>query len=214
MTISVVVFDIGETLINEDRLCDRWAAYLGVPPDVFRQELVDVISRGEHHRKVFERFRPGFDLVAARRERSRRGDPDIFNACDLYPDAVPCLRTLRALGYTVGIAGNQPEDAEQAIKDMGLQVDLVASSERWGVAKPDPAFFSKLIETARVSPSAIALVGDRLDNDVLPALACGMAGILIKRGPWGRLHATLPDHVRASAVIESLAELPAVLERR
>jgi FMN phosphatase YigB (HAD superfamily) len=172
MTISVVFFDVGETLTNEARLWDGWAAYLGIPVDEFRSAFIDVIASGEHHRKVFERFRPGFDLVKARQERSTCGDVDVFDASDVYPDALPCLRRLRASGYVVGIAGNQPREAQEAL---------------------------------------IAYVGDRLDNDVLPARDAGMAAIFIKRGPWGALHATRPDIARATAVIDSLAQLPDVL---
>ena len=114
MTVKAVFFDVGETLISEDRLWRAWARYLGVPPDVFLAALDDVIRRGQDHRQVFERFRPGFDIEAARRDRAASGDPDIFDARDLYPDALSCLRTLRARGFAVGIAGNQPAAAETA----------------------------------------------------------------------------------------------------
>jgi FMN phosphatase YigB (HAD superfamily) len=46
-------------------------------------------------------------------------------------------------------------------------------------------------------------VGDRVDNDVLPALACGMEAVHIRRGPWGLLHET-PEGARR---IDSLLEL-------
>ena len=61
MVIKAVVFDVGETLINETRLWNAWSAYLGVEPDVFHSALDEVIANGEHHRAVFERFSPGFD---------------------------------------------------------------------------------------------------------------------------------------------------------
>jgi HAD superfamily hydrolase (TIGR01549 family) len=212
MAISVVFFDVGETLINEARLWAGWAAYLGVPVDEFRSALVDVIASGEHHRKVFERFRPGFDLVSARQERSSYGDTDVFDASDVYPDALPCLRRLRELGYIVGIAGNQPREAHEALKKAGIEVDLMGSSTGWGIEKPSPAFFANVIKMCGVPASSIAYVGDRLDNDVLPALAAGMAAIFIKRGPWGMLHATRPEIARVRAVIVSLAQLPGVLD--
>jgi hypothetical protein len=70
MAIRVVVFDVGETLVNEERLWGRWAAYLGVEADVFRSTLAEVIANGEHHRAVFERFSPGLDVERARRDRA------------------------------------------------------------------------------------------------------------------------------------------------
>jgi HAD superfamily hydrolase (TIGR01549 family) len=212
MAISVVCFDVGETLINETRLWNGWAAYLGVPAYEFRSALLDVIAGGEHHRKVFERFRPGFDLVSARKERASHGEIDRFDARDVYPDALPCLRRLRALGYIVGIAGNQPREAHQALKEASFEVDFIGSSTDWGVEKPSLAFFAKITEIARVPASSIAYVGDRLDNDVLPAIHVGMAAVFIKRGPWGAIHATRPEIDRATAVIDSLEQLPDALD--
>jgi FMN phosphatase YigB (HAD superfamily) len=41
--------------------------------------------------------------------------------------------------------------------------------------------------------SSIAYVGDRLENDVLPARNAGMVAIFIQWGPWGRVHAKRPE---------------------
>jgi FMN phosphatase YigB (HAD superfamily) len=54
-------------------------------------------------------------------------------------------------------------------------------------------------------------VGDRLDNDVLPAVAAGMTGVFVRRGPWGVIHATWPEAARANLRLETLNELPAAL---
>jgi FMN phosphatase YigB (HAD superfamily) len=83
----------------------------------------------------------------------------------------------------------------------------VTSSDDIGVRKPDPAFFERLVELAGVEAGELAYVGDRVDNDVLPALAAGLVAIHLRRGPWGLLQAT-PAGVTA---IRSLAELPAAL---
>src|SRR5713101_2327484 len=98
MVVKVVFFDVGETLISETRLWSGWAAYIGVPAKTFLSVLEDVFAQGEHHRRVFERLRPGFDVEAAQRDRAARGDVDVFDTADLYPDAVPCLRILRERG--------------------------------------------------------------------------------------------------------------------
>ena len=88
-------FDVGETLICGTRLWSAWAAYIGVPDKTFFSVLEEVIAQGEHHRQVFERLRPGFDVEAARRDRAARGDMDVFDAADLYPDTAPCFHILR-----------------------------------------------------------------------------------------------------------------------
>jgi len=65
----------------------------------------------------------------------------------------------------------------------------------------------------QMAAGAIAYVGDRLDHDVLPARAVGMIAVLIRRGPWGFLHAQRPEAARAHARIEDLGELAGKLER-
>jgi FMN phosphatase YigB (HAD superfamily) len=49
-------------------------------------------------------------------------------------------------------------------------------------------------------------VGDRVDNDVLPATVAGMRAVWIRRGPWGFIE-RLPDGVQPSLVVASLTEL-------
>ena len=211
MPIKAVIFDLGETLIGEDRMWAGWANYLGVSPTEFRAALDDVIARGEHHRKVFDRFRPDFDFEAARRERLGRGENRLFDAADLYPDARACLRALRENGYRIGIAGNQPIEAERAIADMALDVDFIASSAGLGVEKPAPQFFAKIAVLAGTAPGQIAYVGDRIDNDVLPARNAGMIAVFLERGPWGRIHAKHDGARLADLRIKELLELPAAL---
>jgi FMN phosphatase YigB (HAD superfamily) len=211
MAIKAVCFDVGETLVDETRLWDGWASYLGVSRSAFYSALEEIIERNQHHRAIFEHFRPGLDLEAARRERAGLGDHDIFNVSDLYPDALPCLNLLRERGYKVGIAGNQPLDAEQVLQHCGFDVDFIASSARWGCEKPSPAFFERLIETVGAAAAETAYVGDRLDNDVLPAAKAGLVAVFVKRGPWARVHARRAEIARAAIVVDTLAELPAAL---
>ena len=211
MAIRAVCFDVGETLVDETRLWNGWANYLGVSSRVFYSALEELIERNQHHQTIFERFQPGFDLEDARLERAAHGDHDIFNISDLYADALPCLNLLRERGYKVGIAGNQPLAAEQVLRQCGSDVDFIASSVRWGCEKPSQAFFERLIETAGAPASETAYVGDRLDNDVLPAAEAGLIAVFIKRGPWARVHVRRAEIVRAAIVVDTLAELPDAL---
>jgi FMN phosphatase YigB (HAD superfamily) len=211
MAINVVVFDVGETLFDETRLWGLWADWLGVPRLAFFAALGAVIERGWHHRRVFDLVAPGFDLAAARRERGLAGDADMIGPDDLYPDALPCLQRLTALGYRVGIVGNQLAAVEPMLRDLPAELAFIASAGAWGVEKPAPAFFQRVVELAGTAPSEIAYVGDRLDNDILPARDQDMAAIFLRRGPWGMIHARRPEVDRASAVIGSLAELPDAL---
>jgi HAD superfamily hydrolase (TIGR01549 family) len=211
MPIRAVCFDVGETLIDETRHWLEWAEFLGVPALTLFTAIGVTMERGQSLRRVFEIFRPDIDVSNARKLRAAEGWSYDFTAQDLYPDAIPCLTALRKQGYKVLIAGNQPIESEAALARLDLPADLIASSAGWGVAKPDPKFFAKVAEAAGEPPEAIAYVGDRLDNDVLPTLAAGMTSVFVRRGPWGWMHAERPEIERAHIRLDKLTDLPARL---
>jgi HAD superfamily hydrolase (TIGR01549 family) len=208
MPIRAVCFDVGETLIDETRHWVEWADFLGVPPLTLFTAIGVIMERGQSLRRVFEIFKPGMDPGAARQLRAAKGWTYDFSAQDLYPDAIPCLAALRERGYKVLIAGNQPIEAEASLARLDVPADLIASSAGWGVSKPDPRFFAKVIDAAGVPAESIAYVGDRLDNDVLPSLAAGMRAVFVRRGPWGWMHAEQPEIEQAHIRLDSLLDLP------
>jgi HAD superfamily hydrolase (TIGR01662 family) len=212
MTIRAVVFDVGETLVDETDAWGDWADWLGVPRLTFFGVLGAVIARGGDHREVFDIIRPGIDLRAESRARDAAGRRGMVTVDDLYPDALDCLRAVAAAGYRLGIAGNQPAATEDVLRALDVPLEIVASSERWGVAKPDRAFFERIASELGLEPDEIAYVGDRLDNDVEPAARAGMAAVFVRRGPWAFIQSAGSRPDAASAAIESLAELPSTLE--
>ncbi len=191
MAVEAVVFDVGETLVDESAHWTMLAEAAGVPTFTFFGVLGGLIARGRDFADVWA------ELDVAPPE----GD---FPMDTWYPDALPCLERLRASGLRVCACGNTPERTERLV---GPHVDAVASSARWGVRKPSPAFFERVADLAGVPAAKIAYVGDRVDNDVAPAIAAGMVGVHVRRGPWGHLQSPPEEAIR----IRSLDELPAVL---
>ena len=214
MTLRAVVFDVGETLIDETRAWSAWADWLGIPRLTFLAVCGAVIASGNpDHREPFRIFRPDLDLREELRKREAAGVPEGITADDLYPDAIACLRDVHASGYRVGVAGNQPARAEAALAGLELPVDLLASSDTWGVEKPDPRFFERIALELGLPVAEIAYVGDRLDNDVRPAAAAGMQAIFLRRGPWAWIQSPVDDPPEAALTVNSLAELPKALAR-
>ena len=211
-TLRAVVFDIGETLIDESTEYGAWADWLGVPRHTFSAMFGAVIALGDDYRDTFQHFRPGFDLAVERLRREDAGVPEHFDDSDFYPDVRPCLTALKELGFLVGVAGNQTAHAEQLLRQLNLPLDFIGTSAGWGVEKPSPAFFEKVISECGFPPGEIAYVGDRLDNDVLPALSAGMIAVFLRRGPWGYIHAMHPDSAKAHLRVKSLDELPQHLQ--
>jgi FMN phosphatase YigB (HAD superfamily) len=211
MPVKAIYFDVGETLVSEHRLYADYAERMGVTYDYFMSTIEAAMARSEPIRNVFAAVKPGFDFKKARAERDAEGKTFLIRPEDIYADAAACLAALKARGHHIGIVGNQPASSEGMLRASGLAADYIASSEGWGVSKPDRAFFERVIAAAGCAPADIAYVGDRVDNDVLPALALGLRPILIRRGPWGRAQWGWPDADKAHLKIETLAELPDVL---
>jgi HAD superfamily hydrolase (TIGR01549 family) len=209
--LRAVVFDVGETIVDETRAWSAWADWLGVPRLTLFSVLGGVIERGDDHRVAFETVRPGIDVRAEFERQRAEGKEYRLGPGDLYPDALPAMRALRELGYRLGVAANQPITTEDLVAGLPVEIDLIASSDGWGVAKPDPRFFERIGRELGLPLERIAYVGDRVDNDVRPVAALGMAAIHIRRGPWGFAHAGQAREAGAVATIDSLLELPGVL---
>lgn len=207
--IRAVVFDVGECLVDETREYGTWADWLNVPRHTFSAVFGAVIAQGRDYRETFQVFRPGFDLAEERDKRAEVGQPEWFGDDDLYPDARPTLENLHADGLWLGIVGNQTRRAGGVIRSLNVPADMIATSDDWGVSKPEPGFFRRVIEAAPGHVSEILYVGDRLDNDIRPAASMGLKTALIRRGPWAHIQQSDPDaHRLATLRIDSLAELP------
>ncbi|MBO4271766.1 HAD family hydrolase [Microbispora triticiradicis] len=213
MRLEAVFFDVGETLVDETREYGTWADWLGVPRHTFSAVFGAVIARGGDYRETFQHFQPGFDLHAERERRAREGQAETFGEENLYSDARSCLAELREMGLRVGLAGNQTARAEGILRALGLPVDVIGTSDGWGVEKPAPAFFERVVAEAGCPAGSVLYVGDRIDNDIRPAQRAGLRTALVRRGPWGHV---LKDESVARAClfhVDSLDELPALVRK-
>lgn len=206
--ISSVVFDVGEVIVNESHEYGTWADWLGVPRHTFSAIFGAVIARGGDYRETFQVFAPGFDLATERQRRADAGKPETFGENDLYPAARSCLARLQAQNLRVGLAGNQTSRAESLLRSLKLPVDFIGTSDGWGVEKPSPAFFERLITEAGSPATNVLYVGDRLDNDMRPAQRAGIQTALVRQGPWAHILQDESTVSRCIFVVDSLEEVP------
>ena len=199
MALEAVVFDVGETLVDEERWWRRLADHGGLQPHVVWAALGVTIAREEEHSALWGHL--GIEKPTGWYEEP-------YSLEDLYPDALDCLRRTRQLGFRTGIVGNQTEVLEAWARESTLPADVVSSSASLGVRKPDPVFFEKVVELMDCPAGEVAYVGDRVDNDVLPAAAAGLVSLHVRRGPWGRLQ---PTPQEATLGLDDLATLPEAL---
>jgi FMN phosphatase YigB (HAD superfamily) len=203
--VRAIVFDQGETLVNETRFWSSVAAYAGVPELTLHGVLGGLIERRESHRSLFNVMQ--IESV----------DPNVIGyrieTRDLYPDVVPTIKRLNHAGFMLGVAGNQPAGVIEQFAALDLPLTLNASSTLWGVSKPDPDFFHRMADELGLTPAEVMYVGDRIDNDILPAQEIGMHAVFIRRGPWGYLHTAWPEMAQVRHRIDSLAEIPDLVQR-
>jgi HAD superfamily hydrolase (TIGR01549 family) len=208
---EIVAFDIGEVLIDETRVWACWADLLGVSRLEFAAVLGAAIAQGQDHEAVFAHVAPNVQWEAFVEEHERRYGG--FQLRDLYPDVTLCLSELRELDFQVLLVGNQPARRRAQLERLGLSVDAIATSDDLGAEKPDVAFFEAVLRLADTSdPTDVLYVGDRVDNDILPAMDMGMSTCWIRRGPWGVLQ-ELPEDAEPELVLDGLGELPLLLSQ-
>ncbi|MFW2339048.1 MAG: HAD family hydrolase, partial [Acidimicrobiia bacterium] len=120
-------------------------------------------------------------------------------------DARPVLEEL-AGKYRTALLTNGNTDPAQYGLDRYLDPIVHAATE--GVAKPDPAIFSILLERAGVEAHEAVYIGDSLSDDVAGGKSAGIRSIWLNRNGVEREGNVVPD-----AEVRSLAEVPAVLDR-
>lgn len=101
----------------------------------------------------------------------------------LYSDAENCLKKLSGK-YKIGVIANQSLGTEKRLENFGLlkYIELVIASAEEGIAKPDKRIFEIALNRANCEPGQAIMIGDRIDNDIVPAKKLGMRTIWIKRG--------------------------------
>ena len=205
----IVVFDVGEVLIDETRVWQVWAELTGHSLLTFAAVLGAAVSQGQDHRTVFRHLAPNLEWETFADEAERRYGG--FREADLYPDVRSCLAELTTAGFAVAIAGNQPAQRSAELAGLDLGVEMITTSTELGSEKPDATFFDAVLRWLDVEePGDVLYVGDRVDNDVLGSLGAGMQACWVRRGPWGHLQ-ELPDELDPAIVVEGLGELPTLL---
>ncbi|MBQ7309608.1 MAG: HAD family hydrolase [Clostridia bacterium] len=200
-----IFFDIGGTLVDETESFRR-----RVQQTIAMQEAI-----GNHYTET--------ELEAAMRASALAGGSYFRGAMKniglspfapydclgerLYPDAKAVLEELSGR-YSLGIIANQPMGTEGRLSAYGIRAyfSLVLSSAEEGLEKPDEALFLRALDRAKCAPEEAMMVGDRPDNDILPAKRLGMKTVRITQG-LGGIMPVKNEEMRADFTIGNLSEL-------
>lgn len=102
---------------------------------------------------------------------------------EIYSDTVKVLETL-SKRYKIGVIANQSLGTANRLEEKGIlkYIDLVIASAEEGVSKPDRKIFNIALARANCEAENAVMIGDRIDNDIVPAKRLGMKTIWIKQG--------------------------------
>lgn len=202
-TIKWVFFDIGSTLVDESTAyknrIKRTIANTDVSYNEFYQRMVEI---SKHNQNAYNMVIEEYGLTKAP-----------WNSDDefVYPEAENCLCELSE-HYKIGIIANQNLGSEERLEKLGLlkYIDLVIASAEEGVSKPDLRIFQIALDRANCKPEKALMVGDRIDNDIVPANKIGMKTIWIKQG-FGKYCEPKTEIEQPDYTVESLNELISIL---
>ena len=201
--IEWIFFDIGSTLADESKVYERRFKKIAELADVSEEYVL---------KKVVEYC-----------ENNQKGDLAVIKLLGvekpvwehqyeiLYKDTETCLKDL-SKKYKIGIIANQEFGTEKRLIDFGIRkyIDVIVASAEEGVAKPDKRIFEIALKKAGCKAENAVMIGDRIDNDIIPAKKMGMKTIWIKQG-MGKYWKISNECEKADFVIESLSELSDIL---
>ncbi|AIA68754.1 haloacid dehalogenase [Streptococcus equi subsp. zooepidemicus Sz35] len=183
-------FDVGSTLIDESlafkAFMGKWRVSLARYGRVLTEEellsiINELVTSGVcDFNRLWQRLAPkGCQRPKWSHQLER-----------LFADTKPCLQVLSKT-YQLGIIANQAKDLKERLERFGLShyFALIVSSSDVGLQKPDLALFRYALDQAGVLARDAVYIGDRVDNDIIPAKTLGMTAIRIHQG----LAASSPD---------------------
>lgn len=205
MNIKWVFFDVGSTIVDETKAYDHriW--------DMI--ENTD-ITFSSFDAKRIELAKKGFDGNSEAIKYYGLNKTPWHSEDEIpFDDSLETLKLLKSRGYNLGIIANQAIGIEHRFKVWGLlkYFDIVASSAELGVAKPDKLIFEKAFELAGCGPENSVMVGDRLDNDIIPAKDLGMKTVWIRKGLATYQNIELGKDI-ADWVIDKLSDLGEIFD--
>jgi len=129
----------------------------------------------------------------------------------IFFDAKKALKVLKARGYRLVLASNLwPFPVECLFEEDNLgkyfPEPLRVYSFRENVSKPEISFFEKALVRAEAPASRCLMIGDHLENDILPARDSAIKTCLIDRNGKYNDDARVPDDVIRITSMEDLLE--------
>lgn len=180
--IEWIFFDLGSTLLDEE------AAYgYYIDKCVKKLESLDIeVSSDSYKKKMVEYAHKSLDPIRATWQYFASTEPRPLwtnEGVSLYSETIDALEKL-SQNYQLGIIANQSATVKALLEEWGIEpyFQLIILSEEVGLSKPDSTIFKLVLQKANTTANRIVYVGDRYDNDIVPAKSLGMRAVRILTG--------------------------------
>ena len=191
-------FDLGSTLIDETDALVRRIRETVSGTDVRLEDFMRVSNA--RYAEGLDGYKAAVDAFHLSRTpwHSEEERP--------YHNAASTLQVLKTGGRRLGVIANQLPGTKQRLARWGLLpfFEVVAASAECGFQKPDQEIFLFALRQAGCAPENAVMIGDRVDNDLIPAKALGMQTVRVLTGPFS---ASPSPEDAADATVRSLSAL-------
>jgi HAD superfamily hydrolase (TIGR01549 family) len=197
--IKAVLFDVGGPLDTEtimDRMIDEQiiASFrsngVAISDDEYaavNQWAVDVFAPKTYHSIMWKIANGDMDIIARVESELMETVPqrnEMRGEFELREDIGELLVELVDQGLLLGLAANQPTESLKNMENHGI-LKYFSYKEVSGsikLRKPDPRLLLHSCQGLGVQPNEAIMIGDRIDNDIVPARMLGMAAIRFVSG--------------------------------
>ncbi len=200
--IKWLFFDLGSTLIDESDCIKKRCDVICESKNIDREEFIG---------KVTEYAKTDSYAVKAAASYYGVDIPRWFGELErLYPNVPNILKTLSEK-YKLGIIANQVAGTKERINNWGIgkYFDVVVASAEAGCAKPDLKIFNTALKEADCKPDEAVMIGDRIDNDILPAKKLGMKTVWVRQG-FAKYQNVKSINVNPDYVINNISQITTI----
>jgi HAD superfamily hydrolase (TIGR01549 family) len=218
LAVDTVLFDIGWTIIDETEAYYLWNDYLsrrvleltgrafsGEDMATLENDAITCYAPSSITYVIWQMVRPDKKLFYM-----LRGEFDSFDCYDhfgIVPGTIDLLEKLYGR-FRLGIAANQRREVHGFLEKNGILkfFDSRQVSADLGYSKPDVRLFLEVLRELGAKPENAVMVGDRQDNDIVPAKLVGMKTIRFLTGQH-KIQAVRYPKEEPDYVIERLSDV-------
>ena len=188
--IKWIFFDLGSTLVDESECLKERCKV------IIEQNNLDA---DKFYEKVLEYAEKDAFAIRWAAQDFGAALPKWFGELErLYPYVEEILKNL-SQKFKLGIIANQVDNW-----GIGKYFDVVVASAEAGCEKPNLKIFNIALKQAKCNPSEAVMIGDRLDNDIIPAKKLGMKTVWVRQG-FAKFQSVKNELDKPDYIVESIA---------